>query len=364
MDYKQPKATTSGSVAPITIKNLPSYITAGIKSITDKTEIKLTEYGKTCATTAISAVVAYVSENSIDPNKIEMRTLCQSIQSAGILELNIASYPAQLFVDYHKPSKDGKKGTIRLTVQGAGWETLVSKWGDNLATGGLKRPWEVREGDYFSLPAFNGIELTPPTWQPSYNSSKKVLYVVYPIVKKDNTVEYLIVDRESVKANLVAHIHNGNRYISNEVMKDFDKASESLTFDELLSALKEGKWPELKASPAWTSPSSSEAMIIRKMKNNALKKVNLIAGDRNVVEAIKAVDEVDEKVIDESEAMRNETPHTIAQDFDLETLDEEGEKLTDDETPSATSNDDEEEQEGVKVTKEGNKLFMEVEEVF
>lgn len=126
--------------------------------------------------------------------------------------------------------------------------------------------------DEFTLPSFNGLELTPPTWKPKdYHS--KVVKVVYPILKKGNVVEYHISEREEVVHNLQAHITNNlskNKSVTDERRNQLNALAATKTLEEILSC--DELLPYI--SPAWKNAGSSEAMILRKMRNNAIKKIS------------------------------------------------------------------------------------------
>lgn len=91
---------------------------------------------------------------------------------------------------------------------------------------------------------------------------------------KDGNVEYHIAEREEVRVNLLAHISNnlmkvkdGSPYYRKK--EEINERLSTKTLDEIF------KDPDaLKImSPAWRSPHSREAMIVRKMRNNATKKI-------------------------------------------------------------------------------------------
>ena len=124
----------------------------------------------------------------------------------------------------------------------------------------------------------------PPEWE-QRGESEKVARVVYPILLTDGTMQYLIAERESVKVNLFAHIRNN---LMNETFgicasryraTDAQKAEIEARKEEIYNALRECKTlDEMLACPvarpyisaAWLD--TPEAMIIRKMRNNAIKK--------------------------------------------------------------------------------------------
>lgn len=170
--------------------------------------------------------------------------------------------------------------------------------------------------------------------------SDKTVRVVYPVKLKDGTIDYLIAEREPVRTNLIAHIKNNmlnetfgicaDRYKSTPKQKEEIKIKKA----EILSAIRECETLEdilncevakPYISAAWLD--TPEAMIIRKMRNNAIKKfpknLNSMASNSllQLDETYKASQEEitqnenshefvveDEAVVAESEAVEVETP--------------------------------------------------------
>jgi hypothetical protein len=254
-----------------------------------------TPYGKTCAINCIAGIVSFSKANGIELNKIDPTLLRLQVQNVGFTELNYASIPSEIYFDLRKTTmkdKDGndKEGyTIAIKPQGAGNEKLVRKYGVGLKKGsGLRNAILIREGDEFIMPQFNGLEMTPPVYKPQLkNANNKVIAVVYPAEKEDGSVEYLIATRDSVKANLIAQIRQNTLYAfkttyvnkygkecekndkeaRDKFYEELDKKAENMTLDEMLADEELLKY----INPTYTSGGSKEQMILRKMKNNALK---------------------------------------------------------------------------------------------
>jgi hypothetical protein len=125
--------------------------------------------------------------------------------------------------------------------------------------------------------------MEPPEWEEK-GLSNKVVRVVYPILLNDGTEQYLIAERDGVKVNLFAHIKNNllnetfglaeSSYKATPKQKEQIKAKKEEIFaelrkcetvDEMLAC--EVARPYM--SPAWLD--TPESMIIRKMRNNAIK---------------------------------------------------------------------------------------------
>lgn len=254
-----------------------------------------TPYGKTCAINCIAGLVMFCKQNKIELKDINPALLRLQIQNVGFTELNYASIPSEVYFDIRKTKNaDGKLDYI-LTIkpQGAGNEKLVRKYGVGIKKGtGLHNAILIREGDPFEMPQFDGLKVTPFKYMPKLeNANNKVIAVVYPVEKTDGSVEYLIATRDSVKANLIAQIRqnalygftteeeytakNGKTYTKEIVNKEardkfyahVDELAEKLTVDELLANAELADF----INPTYTSGGSKEAMILRKMKNNALK---------------------------------------------------------------------------------------------
>lgn len=247
-----------------------------------------TPYGKTCAINCIAGIVVFCKSNGIGIDKIDPTLLRLQVQNVGYTELNYASIPSEVYFDLRENKKTGVY-SISIKPQGAGNEKLVRKYGVGLKKGsGLHNAILIREGDEFIMPQFNGMEMTPPIYKPQLkNANNKVIAVVYPAEKEDGSVEYLIATRDSVKANIIAQIRqntlyafmekytakNGQEYERvDKVKRDefydkLNKKCENMTLDEML----EDEEILAYVNPTYTSGGSKEQMILRKMKNNALK---------------------------------------------------------------------------------------------
>ena len=246
----------------------------------------ITEYGRQCVINAIGNLVTYCRTNGVQFGLIDPTMVKIALQNVGFTELNFAATPAEAYFDLRKTVFEDGKGnkvngyTIAVKPQGAGNEKLTRRFGVNVKE--LKPAWLIREGDEFTYPSFNGLHMTPPKWTPkSYD--KKIIMVCYPLVLKDDSVEYLIATREGIKPNLIAQVRQNNLYtfkkknskgyeVTDTEARDkfYDEVNEifeKLTVDEILA---DPRWRE-QLTPTYTSGGSKEAMVLRKMKNNALK---------------------------------------------------------------------------------------------
>lgn len=257
----------------------------------EENNIRLTEYAKSCVVNAISAINNVLDTAGITWNSKDLDTssVTQMLLSVATLQLSAAPTANEVFFQIRNVSMkdgDGKqvwKKKIELGVQAEGWDALLSNFGRNVKK--VYPHWLVREDDEFKYPRYSGLELTPPEWQPK--GTGKVVRVVYPIQSTDGTVDFYISERADVKKNLIAHISNNlmnetfgicsDRYKADDKQKQqiaekkrelLNKAKE-LGLDELLDSAEFDKY----ISPAWKEEQSRESMIIRKMRNNIVKKV-------------------------------------------------------------------------------------------
>ena len=257
----------------------------------ENNNIKLSEYSKSCVANAISTINTVLDTNGVTWGDASLDTngITQILLSVAALQLNASANPRECYFQIRNVSvkgADGKavwKKKIEMGIEGDGFDSLVSRFGRDVKK--VFPHWLVREDDDFKYPRYAGIEITPPEWQPK--GTGKVVRVVYPIQSTDGNVEYYISERADVKKNLIAHISNNmmnetfgvcaDRYkatdeqkvkIAEKKREVLDKAKE-LDLDALLDNVEFDKF----ISPAWKEEQSRESMIIRKMRNNIVKKI-------------------------------------------------------------------------------------------
>ena len=293
-----------------------------------------TKYGRTCAVNCIAGIMTFCKGNGIEMAQIDPTLLRLQVQNIGYTELNYASIPSEIYFDLRKTGqkvkvkKNGEEvelETYSLVIkpQGAGNEKLVRKYGVGLKKGsGLHNAILIREGDEFIMPQFNGMEMTPPRYIPQLkNANNKIIAVVYPAEKEDGSVEYLMATRESVKANIIAQIRqntlytfkeeyvgkNGKTYerVDKEARDKFydelNKKAEGMTLDEMLADEEILKY----VNPTYTSGGSKEQMILRKMKNNALKNYPKEYDNSHIANAVRNMfEENDESVLERKDVVK------------------------------------------------------------
>lgn len=256
--------------------------------------IQMDEYSKQCVLNGISAInntldVAGVSWN--DPT-LDQSNITETLLNIATLKLNAAANPREVFFLLRnvkvKRRENGKeveiwKKQIEMGIEGDGNDAILARFGRNVKQ--VKQFWIVREHDEFHYPEYVGLEIRPPRWKPT--GMGKVVKIVYPIIKTSGDVEFYITEREDVIKNLIAHINNNLLHETFGIAKSrFDatpkqkqeiakKKREILSKVENLGLDKALDDEELQQyiSPAWKDPHSRESMIIRKMRNNIVKKI-------------------------------------------------------------------------------------------
>lgn len=255
--------------------------------------VQYDEYSKQCAMNAMSAIYQLVQNtDKTDMNNLNTSNLREVVAQCASLKLNANAMPREVFFQLRSKQVGGQwVKMVEMGVEGDGNDTLLRQFGNNVDT--VYPVWLVKEGDDFTYPRRRGIEIEPAEWTPK-GLSDKTVRVVYPVKLKDGTIEYLIAEREPVRTNLIAHIKNNMLnetfgFVTGKNSKGKDrtrydataeeKAKINAKKEEILSAVRECETLEdiLKCevakpyiSAAWLD--TPEAMIVRKMRNNAIKK--------------------------------------------------------------------------------------------
>ena len=255
--------------------------------------IVMDDYSKQCVMASMSAIYSLVTSGKEKMNSLKGSNLRQVIGQVASLRLNANAVPRECY--FQLRNKQGADNVwykeVELGIEGDGNDAILRQFGVNVKK--VHPVWLVKEGDSFTYPKHKGVEVTPPEWEEK-GQSQKVIKVVYPVEMTDGHIEYLIAERDSVKANLMAHVRNNmlnetfgfvtgkkdngkerTRYdaTTEEKKKIKDKKEEILqalrdcdTVDDMLNC--DIAIPFISA--AWLD--TPEAMITRKMRNNAIKK--------------------------------------------------------------------------------------------
>ena len=301
--------------------------------------VKYDEYSKQCAMNAMGAIFQLVqNDDKADMGNLNTSNLREVVAQCASLKLNASAMPREVYFQLRNKQIGGQWcKVVEMGIEGDGNDSLLRQFGNNIDT--VYPVWLVKEGDDFTYPRRRGIEIEPAEWTPK-GLSDKTVRVVYPVKLKDGTIDYLIAEREPVRTNLIAHIRNNllnetfgiceNRYKATPKQKEQIRARK----EEVLSASRECETLEdiLRCeaakpyiSAAWLD--TPEAMIVRKMRNNAIKKFpknlnsmassSLLQLDETYKTAQEEVRESensqefaveDESVVAESEAVEVETP--------------------------------------------------------
>jgi len=302
--------------------------------------LQFDDYSKQCVMASMSSIYSLVTSNKQAMNDLQGSNLRQVIGQVAGLKLNANAVPRECYFQLRsKQGADGKwHKEVELGIEGDGNDAILRTFGVDVKK--VHPVWLVKEGDIYIPPKHKGLEVTPPEWEEK-GESLKVIRVVYPVEMNDGTVTYLISERESVKSNLFAHIRNnlmnetfglvkGGKKTRYDATDSEKKAIESKK-EEIYSALRscetvddmlacENAKPYISA--AWLD--TPEAMIVRKMRNNAIKKYpknfNSIASQslmqmdetyQNVQEDIQTNANSEEFTFDEESAVDVE-PHNVA----------------------------------------------------
>lgn len=330
------------------LSNWTNTITGLVSRDFEQNGVKYDEYSKQCAMNSMSAIYQLVQNT----DKTEMKNLNTSnlrevVAQCASLKLNANAVPREVYFQLRSKQVNGQfVKMVEMGIEGDGNDTLLRQFGNNIDT--VYPVWLVKEGDEFTYPRRRGIDIEPAEWVPK-GLSDKTIRVVYPVKLKDGTVDYLIAERGPVRTNLIAHIKNNMLnetfgFVTGKNSKGKDrtrydatpeeKAKINAKKEEILSAVRECETLEdilccgvakPYISAAWLD--TPEAMIVRKMRNNAIKKfpknLNSMASSSllQLDETYKASQEEikenensqefvveEENVVAESDAVEVETP--------------------------------------------------------
>ncbi len=266
-----------------------SAIVASITTQMEKRGLKLDNYSLECAMNAVSTIHEMLYKEGLDWNSpnLDPSNYQDIIKKVALLKLNTASSNREVYFQLRNVNIGGKNNgkwmkMLEMGIEGDGNDAILRTFGVDVDT--VLPYWAVRENDLFEYPSYTGIEMTPPKWTPK--GEGKVVRVVYPIKLKSGAIDFRIAERADVVRNLHAHIMNNmmnetfgickDRYSATAEQKqqieqkkqEIKKKIKDLTLDELLDCPDVQPW----ISPSWGEPHSREAMILRKMRNNAVKK--------------------------------------------------------------------------------------------
>ena len=246
--------------------------------------VNFDDYSKQCVMASMSSIFQLAQSSKLDMSAFNGSNLRQIMGQVASLKLNANAIPRECYFSLRKRQNANGvwEQVVELGIEGDGNDALLRQHGVNVKQ--VHPCWLVKEGDEFTYPQHKGLEVEPPTWNEK-GLSGKVVRVVYPVELKDGKVVYLISERDSVKVNLIAHIRNNmmnetfgickNRYQATDAQKKqiAEKKEEIMqvvreceTLEDILAS----ECAKQFISAAWLD--TPEAMFVRKMRNNAIKK--------------------------------------------------------------------------------------------
>ena len=251
--------------------------------------VHMDQYAKQCVINAIGAINAVLDSKGIDWNdpQLDRNNITQILLNVAALKLNAAASPREVFFQLRNvkvvvAGKDVWKKQIEMGIEGDGNDAILARFGRNVKQ--VRPFWLVREHDHFEYPSYNGLEMTPPKWTPT--GKGEVVRVVYPIIFQDDSIQFFIAERDDVVKNLIAHISNNLMNETFGICKDrfnATPAQQKQIAEKKKEILDKAKSKGLEAlddpelqqwiSPAWREYQSREQMLIRKMRNNIVKKI-------------------------------------------------------------------------------------------
>ena len=258
-------------------------VTGLVRRDSESVGVTFDEYSRTCAMNAMTSIFHLVQQtDKASLNQMDTSNLREVVAQAASLKLNANAVPRECYFQLrNKKIGDKYVKVVEMGVEGNGNDAMLRNFGVEVKT--VYPCWLVKEGDEFTYPKRKGMKMEPPEWEEK-GLSNKVVRVVYPILLNDGTEQYLIAERDGVKVNLFAHIKNNllnetfglaeSAYKATPKQKEQIKAKKEEIFAELrkCNTVDEMLACEIAKpymSPAWLD--TPESMIVRKMRNNAIR---------------------------------------------------------------------------------------------
>ncbi len=293
----------------------------------NKYSLTLSDYQKTCLTAAINVMNDMALKEGREFSSFNQSIISSILFKIAMFNLNMNAIPRECYLQFRntKNTKGEWVKEFEFGLEGDGNDKILRKYGVNIKA--VHQPWLIREGDEFTFPQYKGLGMSEPCWTPK-SSSGKIIRVLYPIEMKDGTAEYLISEREDVAKNLQAHISNNLLGSKNDGVraKILDKIA-NMSLDAMLN----DKELENYISPAWRNPQSRDAMILRKMRNNATKNYPKDFSDSFIADAYQETYE------DYDQYRKNDSSRNIEAEV-VNEIDNSGEKTLQIEKPAEKTN--------------------------
>ncbi len=269
MTQKQANSNAVQTYKSGLVKTQETFINMLMKS-GQEMALNYDQYQISCARNMMSKMVELLWKEGLTIHQINQNNVTDILQTVAMFRLNPAASPREVYIILRNVKVGDKWEKIfEMGIEGDGNDKILREYGVGIKK--IYNCWVVREGDGFTYPSFEGLEVKPPTWTPK-GYTNKVLRVVYPIAMEDGSVEYHISERESVAINLQAHISNNlmkNKEINEKKKQEILERISKKTLEEIY----DDEEVMLLTSPAWRGYHSREAMILRKLRNNAIKKI-------------------------------------------------------------------------------------------
>lgn len=318
-------ADTKNQVAQTYSSGLDKQINAFLPMVENQLKsdgLNFDEYARYCVIAAMSEIVSMTHNAGIEPKDINGSNLNDILIAVARLKLNANAMPRECYFQIRNVNTAGKgqsprwEKQIEFNIEGDGYDSLAARYGRDIKK--IYPFWLVREGDTYIPPKHKGIEVTPPEWEETGHG--KVIRVVYPVKYNDGHIEYLSSERADVAKNLAAHISNNMQNETFGICADRYKATDKQKQEILAKkqevmgwVIEDGAVEAILADERlrpWISPSyseyhSQESMIIRKMRNNVVKKIPKDFGNAAVAHTFNMIDdgvyrEVQEEVEEKS----------------------------------------------------------------
>ncbi|QFR24109.1 hypothetical protein [Schleiferilactobacillus harbinensis] len=270
----QKEATTAVAPYRSFLAKVTDMFSGDIQNIMAENRLEMTQYQKQIVVSGIQAINELLVNQGLKINdkEIDVSNITGILKQLAALQLNPVADPAEVYFSIRNVNRAAKGQkpewfkTVEMGVEGDGNDALLARFGRDIKE--IHPFWAVREQDKFSYPKHKGLETLPPEWEET--GQGKFVRVIYPITFDDDQTRYFIGEREDVKRNLLAHVSQ-NLMHDKDIKDKFMNKVKDLSLDEILddaSLVQMGK-----ISPAWSSPQSRESMILRKMRNNVVRKI-------------------------------------------------------------------------------------------
>lgn len=248
-----------------------------LRNFAQSTGSEFTEYEKRCVMNAIRTIDPMLMANNYSWNDFDVNNVMNVLQQTAFLKLNPSATPRECYYvvrkNFDRQNKKWLPPTIDFGIEGAGNDVILRNFGDGVVD---IRSYIIYEGDEYDLGEMDGWDYKLPRHKRTFKSDRAI-FAVYLIKKTTDEIEVAVATREDVKKSLLANARSNGA--DEKLIREMDKH----TIDELLTI---PKWLDHKIpkghgsntystplfSPAWTSPISRESMILRKIRNHAVRR--------------------------------------------------------------------------------------------